>query len=64
MGGEVIFGFGENVAIVSFDAGSNFLVWGIKMMVAGWVYWQPCFEQSQQNRTMPRDSRVTSLNEE
>ena len=32
----------------------NCLVWGIKMMVAGWVYWQPCFEQSQQNRTMPR----------
>ena len=27
---------------------------GIKMMMAGWVCWQPYLEQSQQNRTMPR----------
>ena len=25
---------------------------------AGWVYWQPALEQSQQIRAMPRDSRL------
>ena len=35
------------------------MFWGMTMMVAGWVYWQPPLEPSQQNRTMPRDSPLS-----